>query len=186
MKLVKLFSLAMLCMAIVLVSCSGEDGERGPTGQNGTNGVDGVDGNANVQSTKINMEAWNGGEFFEFDMPIPGQNRPNYAFLFYLEYLYDGQFLARHSVPGAAIASTFTADVNYVVTADEGGIITFKDLQGADFAVPPGFYFNLIIISIEISNMQGKNGTTDIMSELKSKGVDTDDYNAVAAYFGLD
>lgn len=197
MKLVKLFGIAMLmCMAIAFVSCSGEDGERGPqgtageqgpAGADGVDGEDGIDGNANVQSSTINMDAWNGGEFFEFDMPVVAEERANYAFLFYLEYFLNDDF-ARHSVPGAPFDETFTADVNYALTevGIQGGIITFKDNQGADFAVAPGFYLNLIIISIEINTLEGKNGSTDILAELKAAGVDTNDYNAVAAYFGLD
>lgn len=50
MKNLKLFSVAILAMAITLASCSGSDGETGPQGlagadgTDGINGVDGVDG----------------------------------------------------------------------------------------------------------------------------------------------
>ena len=44
MKTLKLFSVAILCMAITLVSCSGEDGETGPQGPQGLAGLDGLDG----------------------------------------------------------------------------------------------------------------------------------------------
>lgn len=205
MKIVKLFSRVMLlCMAVAVTSCSGEDGERGPegpvgaqgpvgaTGADGADGMDGqdgtngIDGNANVQSFTINMEAWNGGLFFEFDMPVAAEDRDNYAFLFYLEYIYDSQFVGRHSVPGSSYDGDFVVDVSYAMTGEEEGILLFKDFQGVPYAVAPGTYLNLIIISIEISNLEGKNGTTDILSELKAKGVDTNDYDAVAAYFGLD
>lgn len=198
MKIVKLFSMAMICMAIVLVSCSGEDGERGPEGAQGAqgpagvdgidgqNGTNGIDGNANVQSYTVNMDAWNGGLFFEFDMPVATEDRDNYAFLFYLEYIYDSQFVGRHSVPGSSYDGDFVVDVSYAMTGEEEGILLFKDFQGVPYAVAPGTYLNLIIFSIEMSNLEGKNGTMDIMSELKAAGVDTNDYNAVVAYFGLD
>ncbi|MBA4745418.1 MAG: collagen-like protein [Muricauda sp.] len=50
MKSIRLFSMAVLGMAMVLISCSGEDGEQGPqgkqgpAGENGVNGADGADG----------------------------------------------------------------------------------------------------------------------------------------------
>lgn len=198
MKIVKLFSLTMLCMAVALVSCSGEDGERGPQGSpgaqgpagadglDGQDGTNGENGNANVQSVKINMDAWNGGAFFEFDMPVEVEDRQNYAFLFYLEYIYDSQFVARHPVPGSSYDGDFVVDVNYSMTGAEEGILLFKDYQGAVYAVVPGTYLNLIIIAIEINTTEGKNNSTDVMADLKAAGVDTNDYDAVAAYFGLD
>lgn len=200
MKIVKLFSMAMLCMAVALVSCSGEDGERGPQGspgakgedgidgvdgQNGTNGEDGVDGNANVQSFKINMDAWNGGEVFEFDMPVAVEDRPNYAFLFYLEYV-SGNIVALHPVPGA-IVPTYKVVVAYT-NEDEtpSGVLGFTDHQGAGYQMPPDFYLNLVIIAIEANTTEGKNNAMDLMEELKNAGVDTNDYHAVATYLGLE
>lgn len=49
MKTLKLFSMAMLSMAIVLVSCSGEDGEQGPQGKTGDTGDKGDTGDAGPQ-----------------------------------------------------------------------------------------------------------------------------------------
>lgn len=194
--------MAMLCcVAMSLVSCSGEDGERGPQGpqgeqgapgtngadgQDGTDGVDGIDGNANVQSSTVNMDAWNGGKFFEFEMPVAAEERANYAFLFYLEYIYDSQFVGRHSVPGSSYDGDFVVDVGYATTGEVGGILSFKDFQGVPYAVAPGTYLNLIIIAVEISALEGKNGSTDILAQMKAAGVDTNDYDAVAAYFGLE
>ena len=199
MKTVKLFSVAILCcVAMNMVSCSGEDGERGPQGPQGeqgppgANGLDGqdgdngVDGNANVQAVSVNVDAWNGGKFFEFEMPVAAEERANYAFLFYLEYIYDSQFLARHSVPGSSYDGDFVVDVSYALTGEEEGILLFKDFQGVPYAVAPGTYLNLIIIAVEISALEGKNGSTDVLAELKAAGVDTNDYDAVAAYFGLE
>lgn len=202
MKTVKLFSVAILCcVAMNVVSCSGEDGERGPQGpqgeqgppgangldgQDGDNGENGVDGNANVQAVTVNMDAWNGGKFFEFEMPVAAEERANYAFLFYLEYIYDGQFVGRHSVPGSSYDGDFVVDVSYALTGEEEGILLFKDFQGAAYAVDPGTYLNLIIIAVEISAMEGKNGSTDILAQMKAAGVDTNNYDAVAAYFGLE
>lgn len=44
MKLIRIFSIALIAMSISLVSCSGEDGEQGPPGKNGTNGDPGLNG----------------------------------------------------------------------------------------------------------------------------------------------
>ncbi|GLU42656.1 collagen-like protein [Allomuricauda sp. NBRC 101325] len=44
MKLVRIFSIALIAMSITLVSCSGEDGEQGPPGKNGNDGAPGLNG----------------------------------------------------------------------------------------------------------------------------------------------
>src|SRR5690606_28154900 len=145
----------------------------------GQDGDNGVDGNANVQAVTVNMDAWNGGKFFEFEMHVAAEERANYAFVFYLEYIYDSQFLARHSVPGSSYDGDFVVDVRYALTGEEEGILLFKDLQGVPYAVAPGTYLNLIIIAVEISALEGKNGSTDVLAELKAAGLDTNEYDAV-------
>ncbi|NDV14517.1 hypothetical protein GO009_00640 [Muricauda sp. TY007] len=49
MKSIRLFSMAMLCMAMVLVSCSGEDGEQGLQGKEGPQGPQGEQGDQGEQ-----------------------------------------------------------------------------------------------------------------------------------------
>lgn len=194
--------MAILCFMMVgLLSCSGEDGERGPQGSigakgmdgsegsNGTNGedgTDGVDGNANVFSFVIDMGEWAGGQVYPFQMPIDIPDRANYTFLFYLEYI-PNQFTVLHPVPGAALNVPFRVEVTYSNTEQSpGGVLTFRDYQGAFFEMPPGFYLNLIIVAMEENPLAGKNGSTSLREGLKAAGVDADDYHAVAAYFGLD
>lgn len=200
MKIVKLFSMAMLCMAMVLVSCSGEDGERGPQGpqgaqgpagadgvdgENGVHGEDGMDGKANVQTFKLDMLQWPGGSIYTFDMPIDTQQRPNYAFLFYMEYV-TGNIAALHPVPGG-IVPDYTVDVSYTnEDQSPSGYIAFKDHQGANYQMQANFYLNLVIVAIEVNTLEGKTSITDIMNELKKAGVDTNDYHAVATYLGLE
>lgn len=203
MRSIKILTMAILCCtALNLASCSGEDGERGPQGpsgekgangtsgvdgQDGANGEDGVDGHANVYSFKLDMAEWPGGQTFVFDMPIGAEDRANHDFLFYLEYV-PNQIVLLHPVPGAALNEPFVVDISYTnEEASPSGVLLFMDHQGANFVVPPGFYLNLVIVAIQKENtMEGKNNTTDVMTKLKEAGVDTDDYNAVAAYFGLD
>ncbi|KAB5491019.1 MULTISPECIES: collagen-like protein [Flagellimonas] len=208
MKLVKLFSMAMICMAIVLVSCSGEDGEQGPEGpagaqgpagadgadgidgQNGTHGedgMDGMDGNANVQAFDIDMSDWGGESTFAFDLAISALERPNYAFLFYLELTIDNVSYT-HAVPGKVPSNPVVTDVLYSNSdTSPNAFISFTNLNGLPFVVPEGFYDRLIIIAAEITSVNGKASDIEsLKDELKAAGVDTNDYNAVAAYFGLD
>ncbi len=201
MKTCKVLIMFMLVGAIGLVSCSGDDGEQGPKGdqgiqgeqgaqgvqgEQGEQGVPGEDGNANVQAFKIDMTEWVGGTFFPFDMPIAAQERANYGYLFYLEYV-AGASTAVHAVPGGSGFASFMAYVDYINDdTSPSGYISFKDFDGVDFDVPAGSYINLIIIAAEINPAGAKNGQENPMDQLKSAGIDTNDYHAVAKYFGLE
>ncbi|NDV42276.1 collagen-like protein [Flagellimonas sediminis] len=201
MKTIKLLSIAILAMAMSMVSCSGDDGEQGPKGdqgiqgeqgiqgvqgEQGEQGVPGEDGNANVQAFKLDMTEWVGGTFFPFDMPIAAQERANYGYLFYLEYVAGGS-TAIHAVPGGSGFASFMAYVDYINDdTSPSGYISFRDYNGVGFDVPAGSYINLIIIAVEINTTGAKATQANAMDQLKADGVDTNDYHAVAKYFGLE
>ncbi|RIV44487.1 collagen-like triple helix repeat-containing protein [Flagellimonas pelagia] len=198
MKTSKVLGMVLLVVAMGLFSCSGDDGEQGPKGEqgipgvdgvdgtNGTNGEDGVDGNANVQAFKIDMTEWVGGSLFQFDMPIAAEERANYGYLFYLEYVL-GSGSAVHAVPGASALASYMSDVDYTNgDSSPSGYISFRDYNGVGFDVPAGSYINLIIIAVEINTTGAKATQANAMDQLKADGVDTNDYHAVAKYFGLE
>jgi len=185
MKALKVVSLAMVCMAMVLVSCSGDDGEQGPQGLQGEQGAPGINGNANVQAFSVDVSDWAGGSTLIFN--IPNQiDKTKYTFLFYLESL-NGEYV--FPVPGASLDGSFNSTLFYSPTAEgEFGdvqISFFSSTDGTAVNLPPNLFGRIIIIAIEISTTS-KNGNADVLDELKAAGVDTANYHAVAAYFGLD
>jgi hypothetical protein len=148
-------------------------------------GSDGATGNANVQSFDIEIIEWGNENIFEFDIPIESPARSNYSFLFYLE-VNDENGLT-HPVPGKVPFNPIITDVLYSnADVTPNASITFSDLNGNPFMVPEGFYQRLIIIAVEISSTSGKANSESLISELKAAGVDTSDYNQVAAYLGLE
>ncbi|MEO2050558.1 MAG: hypothetical protein ABGX00_02245 [Allomuricauda sp.] len=190
MKALKVVSLAMVCMAMVLVSCSGDDGEQGPQGPQGVagvdgqNGVDGQDGNANVQAFSVDVSEWEPLSKYPFDIPISAQERSNYSFLFYLETM-GGEIII--SVPGQGLLSEYYSKVLYTnIEASPNAEISFYySSDDTNYVVPANTFGRILIIAIEIGT-SSKNGDNNVMAELKSAGVDTADYHAVAAYFGLE
>lgn len=185
MKKIGLTVMAVLCMATVLVSCSGEDGEQGPQGPAGIDGVDGIDGNANVQALSVDVSDWEGGSTMVFNIP-DNIDKTKYAFLFYLESL-NGEYI--FPVPGASIDGSFNTTLFYSPIQENGTFdaqISFiNTTDGMPFDMLPNFFGRVIIIAAEIATAS-KNGSSDLLSELKAAGVDRMDYHAVAAYFGLE
>jgi hypothetical protein len=185
MKKIELMVLAVLCMATVLVSCSGEDGEQGPEGPAGIDGVDGIDGNANVQALSVDVSDWEGGPTMIFNIP-DNIDKNKYAFLFYLESL-NGEYI--FPVPGASIDGSFNTTLFYSPIQENGTFdaqISFiNTTDGTPFDMPTNFFGRVIIIAAEIGTAS-KNGSADLLSELKAAGVDISDYHAVSNYFGLE
>ncbi len=183
MKSIRLFSMAVLSMAMVLVSCSGEDGEQGPEGKpgiDGVNGQDGKDGNANVQELTFNLEEFNSYTELVLDLNSIVDIPENYAYLFYIEHNASGH---RYSIPGHLEGNTHYASV-YTDLQNGELVIKFYDLNDAPIDVPGGEYSQVIVVAAELTNTS-KN-SENLMAELKAAGVDTSDYNAVAEYFGLE
>ncbi len=174
----------MVCMAMVLVSCSGDDGEQGPqgvAGVDGKDGADGVDGNANVFSVDFDLSSFEGNTF-EFDMPVASEEIFNYAFFYYVKDNIIGNW---YSVPGQlGLEGSYTSlSIN---EASALGYIYFFWNDNTPFDITAGQLSFFRIVGVEIGTLANKNGNADIMAELKSAGVDTSDYHAVAAYFGLE
>lgn len=172
----------MVCMAMVLVSCSGDDGEQGPQGPQG---VPGVNGNANVQAFSVDVSDWEGGSTLIFN--IPDQlDKSKYSFLFYLETMVGGKVFP---VPGASLEGGFSTTIFYLAKEEDqfgdASILFFDSVDGTPFNMPPNVFSEVLIVAIEISTT-AQNANADALSELKAAVVDTSDYHAVAAYFGLD
>jgi len=185
MKALKLCSIAMLAMAITLVSCSGEDGEtgpagkQGPQGEQGEQGPQGEQGNANVQAFSFDISDEADYTQLPFSVSDLLDDTTNYAYLYYIEY----QDNIVISMPG----TLGLGNGEYTTIANNVGsgniVVQFFQSDDTGWNVPGGLFTEVTIIAVELSNTS-KNSES-IMSELKSAGVDTSDYNAVVDYFGL-
>ncbi|MCA0958554.1 collagen-like protein [Muricauda ruestringensis] len=155
--------------------CQGESGEQGE------------DGNANVIAIEdLFIQDVSIGSIYQFQIDqitgIPVEELPNYSFLFYLK----SASLNMYPVPGHLINNDHYARIYYNEGNGDGELSFFNTSDDSPYVVPIAEYFSLTIIAIEHSTLGNKNGSNDIMAELKAAGVDTSDYNAVATYFGLE
>lgn len=172
----------MVCMVMALVSCSGDDGEQGPQGEQG---VPGVNGNANVQAFSVDTSDWEGGSTLIFN--IPDQlDKSKYSFLFYLETMVGGKVFP---VPGASLEGGFSTTIFYLAKEEDqfgdASILFFDSVDGTPFNMPPNVFSEVLIVAIEISTTS-KNGSANVLAELKAAGVDTANYQSVVEYLGLD
>lgn len=143
-------------------------------------GADGVDGNANVQQFEYDITLFANYSTLDLDLKNYVDNPANYAFFYYLDHN-NG---LRYSIPGGLFANLTYCRV---YTGIESGLLTIEFYNTSDnstYQVPGGTYTKLVAVAIELTNT-GKT-SENIMAELKAAGVDTGDYNQVAAYFGLE
>lgn len=160
------------------LDCQGEQGAQGDPGEPGT------DGNANVQRFDIAIPNSFTGPQFSFDIPIDPQELPNYAIFVYLVRIVNGT-TGVFPIPGD-IAGDDYANFIYVENTGEAFIsILNRSDDSPENALAPGTYSSVRIVAIEYSS-GSKNGNDSLMGELKAAGVDTNDYHAMAAYFGLE
>ena len=239
MKNLKLFSVAILAMAITLASCSGSDGEQGIQGKPGPQGdsikgdkgdqgdqgdpgadgiscwdlngngvgditvdannedlnLDGVvdaldcqgapgqngqDGNANVERWRTLLAGFTGSELI-IPLETPPGTVNDYAYFFYLETANGNLF----PVPGP-IANTVYTSLYIDAASHEVNVLFWNSADNSAFIVPDGLFVYFHVIAVE-SPILGNKGTQEsVLNELKAAGVDTNDYHAVAAYFGLE
>ena len=203
--------LLLLCTVMIMVSCSGDDGEQGPQGpqgpagvdgingvdgqdgmdgqdgangadgqdgvdgQDGIDGQDGVDGNANVQSFSIDISLI-GGSTYTIDWPASINPDPKAnSFLFYLKTGTGYYYVAPGALPFLQAGySSVGFNTNQI-------FIRFYD-NDTSYNFQAGYWVELIIIVTEVNTV----GKQNPLAQLESAGIDTSDYHAVAAYFGLE
>ena len=65
-------------------------------------------------------------------------------------------------------------------------VFFYNTSDDSPWAVPQGFFTQFRVVAIDFATFGNKGSQDNVLSELKSAGVDTSDYNQVAAYFGLE
>ena len=158
------------------LDCQGEQGEQG------NQGGQGATGNANDEEHADNHDDLSDYTFHTLDLNDIVDEPANYAYLFYLVYVIDPD-VYRIPIPGNL--SHIPAEAGVIINWDTGEfLVQFRNVDnGQQFTIPGSPFPELIVVAIEHNNTS-KN-SENVMAELKAAGVDTNDYNAVAAYFGL-
>jgi len=161
-----------------------DDGNFDALDCQGENGTNGVDGNANVTEHTFNLDIF--GDYSELilDLNQIVDEPANYAYLYYLVAENDDN--VKISIPGLIFVGGDQAEVVVGTNTATGQLfIYFSDpYEDAPYQVNGSPFPGLIVVAIELTNT-GKT-SENVMSELKAAGVDTGDYDAVAAYFGLE
>jgi len=172
----------MSLIIVLFVSCNAEDGAigpAGPAGTNGTDGTDGQDGNANVQTFTFDATAESGSQInldiAEFTQSVID----NDVILWYLKV-----GTLSYPIPGSG------PNANYVVrTYAQVGTtrLNFHNWDGTGYSIDAGDIDMVKIIIIESTNTTAKSsGKQNVFNELKTAGVDVNNYNEVMDYYGLD
>ncbi|AWX44686.1 hypothetical protein HME9304_01689 [Flagellimonas maritima] len=168
-----------------------EDGNYDALDCQGDTGTSGQDGNANVQKFDTLLDGFSGSEL-RLTMPIPLEEQDNYAFFFYIKYIdFDTQTQLWYTVPGHLRGNEIYARVYYFANKADFDFdydieVNFYNTEDdSEHIVQDGEYSLFRIVAIEYSGLGAKANKTSLESTLKAAGVDTNDYNAVANYFGL-
>lgn len=185
----KFLLFGMMAIAISISSCSkdgatgaagpagiaGINGQDGADGTDGTNGSDGADGNANVQTFTFDTSSLSG-EFFNLAFTeLTQEVLDNDALLFYIK----GTDLANvyYPIPGISHNDILEVELN----PSRLTIYFYNRTDGAGKSVPAGKYTQVRAVILK----SGSSKSTTL-NQLKSKGIDTNDYYALMDYFGLE
>lgn len=173
----------------------GERGETGPAGANGTdgtNGTDGQDGNANVRSFRYSLTSVASSRH-SIEIPqLTTDVMENDVILTYLQF--SRPLLLTYQLPaminvGLGGGRTISAEVAVALWAgritllfrEPGSVTSLRDsdIQAGDLRT-----LRVVIIK-STDSATGKNTKQNINQELKAAGVDIDNYDEVARYYGL-
>ncbi len=157
---------------------AGPQGEQGIVGSNGTNGSDGQDGNANVRSFTYDLSIFSG-LFHSQSVPELTQDVINNdVILGYLKAT--GSVNPLFPIPNNNIFLTSSnIDIRVFITPQSYEIDFYEVNSNSAFNVSEGELEELRLIIIEATNKSSKH---DIVSKLKSDGVDITNYKATMNY----
>jgi len=193
MKISKYVIMSLLTTCIF--SCHGEDGMdgrngidgvNGNDGTNGVNGQDGEDGNANVNTYVFDL-SMESGNSIPVSMTALTQDVVDNDLI--IGYLRNSQNSTYYAIPASVWPNgtggfyDISVDIvagTYWIHFYQVGTQTFNPISDVELG-------DLKVVIAESTNTTtGKSEKQDIRSELKTAGVDINDYYAVMDYFGLD
>ena len=196
-NVLKISKYALMSLITVLIfSCDGEDGQdgidgndgqTGVQGQAGTDGEDGQDGNANVNTYVFDLSSKSGASIPN-DLPQLTQEVVDNDLI--IGYLQNGTGSGTYYPIPASVWPNGTGgfydiaiDIavgKYWVHFYQVGTQTLMSVLGVELGKLK------IVVAESTSTTIGKMGKESIREELKSAGVDINDYYAVMDYFGLE
>jgi len=204
----KFLAYGLLAMALTVTSCTkegpqgpigptgvdgtngtngadGADGTNGADGTDGANGADGADGNANV-NTFIYDVSTESGASIPVTAPVLTQD------------VLDNDLVLGYLKKGSGTYTPIPTPIYAVSLGDNYDIAVEMQLNtywmffyevGTENlkSISAGKLDELKLVVIESnSTTSGKSGKQNILSQMKSDGVNINDYYAVMDYFGLD
>ncbi len=203
------FKFCFLILTIVFISCS-KDGEVGPKGTDGTdgvNGIDGVDGNANVTTYLFNEPEWGSSGSMRLDMTgvLTTEVVTNDVILVYVRRNTGNNSKRVFQIPGwvhGSFPNFPTQMMTPYFNDSEGGAggsgipesvyVSSRTIDNVGVPVAeliPLEWIKVIIIK-SANTINGKSSKDitpkdSVLNELKTAGVNINDYYAVCEYYGI-
>ncbi|MGJ8716384.1 MAG: hypothetical protein ACSHXG_14865 [Maribacter stanieri] len=163
---------------------TGATGATGPAGEDGTNGADGEDGNANVSTFTYDLSTESGATIAITATALTQDVVENDLILGYLLKNEDTYTPIPSSI--YAFGLNDNSDIAVEIQLNRYWMF-FYEVGTENFkSVTAGQLDELKLVIIESnSTTSGKSSKEDILSKMKSDGVNTDDYYTVMDYFDL-
>ncbi len=158
---------------VALTSCSPEDGKDGVDGMDGEQGIPGQDGNANVKTFLFENIPLEIGESDPFAIPAINQDILDYGVV--LGYISDMDNI------WFPLPYSFQGNETSIFYMYEGALITTSN-----FALAAIDYRFVVIEGNPGTggkNSEGRTSKQAIYAELKTAGVDINNYDAVVNYY---
>lgn len=161
----------------------GDTGATGPAGDDGSNGANGADGNANVNAYTYSIAGRFPAKQIILGYPsLTKQQLESHVILVYLRSTVNG-IENYYQVPGTNFSKKHTLTK---FDRNDKTIVDFLDVNMDRVTVANGVYnWAKVIIIAPTSVVSGKSGRNKVLEELKSYGVDLNDYTSVMDYYGL-
>ena len=165
----------------------GQDGTDGAPGADGEDGQDGADGNANVVQFLYEAIGEGGSSSTQIDLPasITEAVIDNSLVVVYLKFA-NGVV---QQVPGEAGSLNVDVSIFDISNTVRIELIYRRQSDDSPFVLPTGLFEHARILIIPASSSTLIGGKTSpqqaVRNELAAAGIDTADYEAVAAYYGL-
>lgn len=157
------------------LDCQGAPGQDGQDGQNG---------NANVVNIDFLITDFAGTDF-TVNLGFTQVQMNSFAFLYYIEFN-NGFDDIWFPVPGPLGNNTRYSRVYANENSADVRVFFYNTSDDTAWNVPQGTYTQFRVVAIDFATLGNKSTQESVLSELKAAGVDTNDYHAVAAYFGLE
>ncbi|MEX0273890.1 MAG: hypothetical protein AB3N16_05900 [Flavobacteriaceae bacterium] len=166
----------------------GADGTNGTNGADGADGADGANGNANVSTYLFDLSDRAGASFSNTIPDMTSDVIENDLIIGYLKR--SGGSVYSPIPSGAFVVATGNlADVSVDLQTQQFWFFFYNVGTSSLKSVPTGSLDRLKVViaeSTSTSGKSGKSGREQILANMKSAGVDINDYYAVMDYFGLD